>query len=261
MTRLRIDLLVLAGLMGGSLAAAGTAAWGGNSCIECHQRADTVSALPAWYQDQFVHWYGSVHGRKGVACDKCHGGEPSHADKEPAHRGVKSSRDPQSPIYYKNLPETCGKCHQAVYQQFVRSRHYENLKADRLAPTCTTCHGFQMDIGGVAPHQIVGRCTICHNPQQGVKPEVGNLARQTVEEIVQAEHAVQTAQTAVEFAREQGFEPKGAEELLRTARERLRKTAELWHNFRLAAFRQELREIQAVAGEASAAAKRGVLRK
>ena len=257
MTRPRVVLALIVGLVG----SAGAVALGANSCVDCHQRAETVTALPAWYQDQFIHWYGSVHGRKGVTCEKCHGGNPSHMSKKLAHKDVKSSRDRLSPIYYKNIPETCGACHEAVYHQFVQSRHYKNLKADRLAPTCTTCHGFQMDIGGVAPLQIVGRCQMCHNPQQGVKPEVGNLARQTIAGIAEAEHTIRTAEMAVELAREQGREQKGAEQLLSRARDRLKKTGELWHNFKLGAFKQELIGIQKLAGEASAAAKRALLKK
>ena len=254
MARLCIGLVLIIGF----LAAGGTVAWGANSCVECHQQAETVNALPAWYQDQFIHWYGSVHGRKGVTCEKCHGGEPTQSNKKLAHRGVKSPRDPKSPIYYKNLPETCGSCHKGVYQQFIQSRHYENLKADRLAPSCTTCHGFQMDIRGVAPLQLAGRCTICHNPQKGVKPEVAELTRQTFEGITQTEQAIQRAQVAIELVREQGQEAKGAQELLLTARDRLRKTGELWHRFDLGAFKHELMEIQTVAAEAYATAKRAL---
>ena len=257
MKRLCAGLVLTAGLLG----VGGAVASGANSCVECHQRAETVKALPAWYQDQFIHWYGSVHGRKGVTCEKCHGGDPTRADRILAHQGVKSSSDTGSPIYYKNLPETCGSCHKGVYQQFIQSRHYENLKGDRLAPTCTTCHGFQMDIGGVAPLQLAGRCTICHNPQQGVKPEVAELTRQILEGIGQTEHNIQKAQVAIDLAKEQGLKPKGAEELLRTARDRLKKTGVLWHSFRLGAFKQELTEIQRTAGEAYTVAKGAMLRK
>lgn len=238
-----------------------SAVWSGSgsSCVDCHQRAETVTALPAWYQDQFVHWYGSVHGQKGVTCERCHGGDASQTTKTQAHQHLRSSRDPQSPISYKNLPETCGTCHARVSQQFRRSRHYENLKADRLAPTCTTCHGFQMDVGGVTPAHIVGRCTMCHNPQQGVKPEVGTLAKQAVDSVVETEHALQVAQVALALAKERKPAMKDAEVGLRAARERLRRTGELWHNFRLVAFKQELAEIQKMAGEVTAAAKRAML--
>jgi formate-dependent nitrite reductase cytochrome c552 subunit len=205
-----------------------------------------------------VHWYGSVHGKKGVTCDKCHGGDPGQVSKKKAHAGVGSVKDAQSPVYYKNLPETCGTCHRGVYEQFVQSRHYQNLKADRLAPTCTTCHGFQMDIGGVEPLQVAGRCTICHNPQKGVKPEVADLTRQIMDEITRTEQAIQKAQLAVDLAGEQGVEPKEASQMLRSARDRLKKTGDLWHRFHLTNFKQELMEIQATAGQAYRTARQAV---
>lgn len=247
--------------MGVGLGAPGAAALGANSCVDCHQRPETVAALPAWYQDQFIHWYGSVHGRRGVTCEKCHGGDPDQTGKKLAHQNVKSAGDPRSRIYYKNLPETCGACHEAVYRQFVESRHYRNLKADWLAPTCTTCHGFQMDIRGVVPLQVVGRCQMCHGQVRGVKPEIGKLARQSAEGIAEAEHAIRSAQLLLELAGEQGRKSREAEELLRTAQDRLRKTGELWHNFQLGAFRQELGEIQKMAEKAAAGAKQAMMKK
>lgn len=238
-----------------------TVAQGANSCVDCHQRVEADRPLPPWYLDQFLHWYGSIHGRKGVTCEQCHGGDPALAEKKLAHQGVKSSKDPKSPIYYKRLPETCGSCHKGVAQQFIQSRHYKNLKDDRLAPTCTTCHGFEMDIGAVKPPQLMGRCNICHNPQRGVKPEVADLARQILEEIIQTERVIERAQMAAALAREEGIVPEEAEGMLTTARDRLKKSEELWHSFRLDAFRQELAEIQSLAGKAYISAKQKILKK
>jgi formate-dependent nitrite reductase cytochrome c552 subunit len=211
---------------------------------------ETIKALPAWYQDAFVHWYGSVHGKKGVTCDKCHGGQAEQQDKEKAHLGLRPSRDPKSPIYYTNVPETCGSCHEGVYQQFVKSRHYQNLKADRLAPTCTTCHGFQMDIQPVQPLRIAWRCTLCHNPERGIRPEIANLAKEVLERVSQTEHAIHKAQLSIELAREQGLESKKAEKLLEEARQRFAKTGSFWHAFRLKEFEKELMEIREAAGKA-----------
>lgn len=239
----------------------GALALSANSCVECHKEVAAENTLQIWSQNQFIHWYGSVHGRKSVTCEKCHGGNPGHTNKKLAHQGVKSSKDPRSSIYYKNLPETCGSCHKGVYQQFIQSRHYKNLKAERLAPTCTTCHGFEMDIGAVRPLQLMGRCTICHNPQSGVKPDAADLARQSLEDVTHTEQSIQKAQTLIDLAREEGLEPKSAEELLRMARSRLEKTRELWHTFQLDAFKQELMEIQELAGKAYTSAKHVALEK
>jgi len=120
-----------------------------NSCVDCHSKNVTANKLAPWLANSFDVWSRSVHGVNGVVCNNCHGGDPGAVDKEKAHVGVRGSSDPSSPIYYENVPETCGKCHTKVYEKFVQSKHYKNLKAGRLAPTCTTCHGFHMDIAKV----------------------------------------------------------------------------------------------------------------
>ncbi len=111
-----------------------------------------------------------------------------------------------------------------------------------------------MDINAVVPLQIAGRCALCHNARQGVKPEVADLTAKTLEGIAETEHAIRRAEAAIELAREQGRDPKGVERLLKTARDRLKNTGALWHSFRLSAFHQELSGIRAVAGEAYSAA-------
>lgn len=252
-----VTLVVIAGFSGGGAKAAPDA----NRCVECHQRAETVKALPSWYQDQFVHWYGSVHGKAGVTCERCHEGTPAQPDKKRAHEGVRPAGDPKSPIYYQNLPETCGACHKKAYQHFTQTRHYTNLKADRLAPTCTTCHGFQMDIRGISLPHLVGRCTLCHNPKQGVKPEVADQAREAFEGIVHAEEEIEKTDGVIDFAREKGGQTKEAEKLLSQARDRLRRTGDLWHDFRLGAFKQELREIEAMVKAAHEGAVQGILKR
>jgi hypothetical protein len=255
---LKSVVLILAGIALSVLIGGERIARGANSCVACHRQAGTLKALPAWYQDAYVHWYGSVHGKKGVTCDRCHGGDPGQADKKKAHLGILPSTDSKSPIYYKNLPETCGGCHKEVYRAFSQSRHYQNLKADRLAPTCTTCHGFQMDIGPVSRLQMAGRCPVCHNPQKGVKPEVVELTRRILEKTVQTEQAIENAQAALELAGKAGKKAKGAENKIRLARKRLEGTGTYWHRFQLADFDRELSDIESEAREASDAALRAM---
>ncbi len=246
MNRFWVAMILLAGFPGMVNPEASAA----NSCVDCHQQTKTIEALPAWYQDPFIHWTGSVHGKNQVSCEKCHGGNPSKTEKQSAHQGLKASRDPGSPTHFKNLPETCGSCHKKVYQHFVRSRHYINLKTDRLAPTCTTCHGFQMDLHGVSPLEIAGRCRICHNLTQGVKPEISELAMDIMEEIVQINRVIQKTRLAIELARERGIGTEESEESLKAASLRLKQTGALWHKFNLGPFKKELSEVRAQANQA-----------
>jgi formate-dependent nitrite reductase cytochrome c552 subunit len=211
---------------------------------------ETIQDLPAWYQDLFIHWYGSVHGEKGITCDQCHGGDPQQSKKSKAHLGVLSSKKLKSPIYFKNIPETCGSCHSGVFQEFKKGLHYQNLKKDRLAPTCTTCHGFQMDIQAVIPLRIVGRCTICHNIDQKIKPEVPDIAKQALAESEKARKKIELAQFMIDLGKEEGRELKEAKALLEDSRGRLKKSGELWHRFHLDEFKKELDAIQNLADKA-----------
>lgn len=221
-----------------------------NRCVECHRRVETVRAFPAWARDQITHWYGAVHGRVGVTCEKCHGGDPRAANKDVAHVGVVSPRRPQSPLYYKNVQEACGRCHAQVYQQFMQSDHYDVLKADHVAPSCTTCHGFEMDMGAVTPTQLVERCALCHNESRGQSPEVQTQARDAMQGSARVARAIERANWAVEFARDRNLDVMVPAALVDNARTRLRRTGELWHRFKLDMFTEELAAIQRVADRA-----------
>ena len=137
-----------------------------NSCIECHKNLPPGSYTGHKYSD----YTGSVHERAGVRCEACHGGDPVRSDKTSAHTGVYHSSDPKSPIYFKNVPQTCGKCHGEELVNFSRSKHYAELKMSGRGPSCVTCHG-SMGTFILTSNQIKEFCTICHNPQKGILPD------------------------------------------------------------------------------------------
>lgn len=232
-----------------------------NSCVACHRRVETVRAFPAWAQDQFIHWYGAVHGRAGVTCDRCHGGDPTAAAKEAAHQGMLGAEDVNSPIYYKNVPRTCGQCHTDVYEAFTKSAHYKELVADHLAPSCTTCHGFEMDTDAVTPTQLVERCTVCHNAERGVKPEVVRQARAALDEIAATKHAVEEARLTADLAEEQGADAAAARQLIGQAKAKLDASAVHWHSFNIGAFDSELDTVRVQAETARTQAMNALLGK
>ncbi len=230
-----------------------------NSCVACHQRAETVRAFPPWAQDQFVHWYGAVHGKAGVTCEQCHGGDAAAPGKKQAHRGVHTSREARSPIYYKNVPQTCGKCHAAVLDSFADSHHYQELISDRLAPSCNTCHGFQMDVRAVTPTQLLSRCALCHSQERGTKPAVMGQARAALDAVGEAEAAIQEAQVTLDLAREQGLDTSTAETLLQSARDQFGRTGIQWHSFQLDDFKQDVVRVRAKAEKARALAMHAIV--
>ncbi len=143
-----------------------------NSCVECHSQLTGDSFVGA----KSHAWKGSVHQRRGVTCEKCHGGNPGASGQKEAHSGVLGSRSAQSPVYYKNIPSTCGKCHGAEFYKFTQSFHYRKLESAGKGPDCVTCHG-SMVTTVLAPDTVEAVCERCHNERLGVLPYIPKKAK------------------------------------------------------------------------------------
>ncbi|MBI4531990.1 MAG: cytochrome b/b6 domain-containing protein, partial [Candidatus Latescibacteria bacterium] len=109
-----------------------------------------------------------THGVHGIAlsrgmtdaasCNDCHG----------SHR-LQSANDPTSPIFRQNIPSTCSKCHNEVYQTYETGIHGQAVVAgNRDAPVCIDCHGEHEIIppsdpaSPVSPRNISTTCSACH---------------------------------------------------------------------------------------------------
>lgn len=121
-------------------------------CGKCHSDAEYMRRFrPGLAVDQVQKYATSHHGQllaegaQDVAtCVSCHG---SH--------GIRTTKDPLSPVFPTNVPETCAGCHgdaqhMAPYQistdQFVQYQNSVHGKAllerrDIGAPACNDCHG------------------------------------------------------------------------------------------------------------------------
>lgn len=143
-------------------------------CARCH--ADVRKMNPYGIPtDQHAQYLTSKHGEALAAgkndvatCVSCHN---AHA--------ILKVRDPQSPVFPKNIPATCGKCHsdRNLMEKHGKSSNAETLyrmsvhadlllnKSDLSAPTCVTCHG---NHGATPPgHAVVSTvCGKCHAGQQ-----------------------------------------------------------------------------------------------
>ena len=143
-----------------------------NSCVHCHSRLSGTSFVGV----KSHSWSGSVHQKNGVTCDKCHGGNPRASSEKEAHKGVLGSRNPKSPVYYKNVPTTCGKCHGAEFYKFTQSLHFRRLESTGQGPDCVTCHG-SMVTTVLMPDTVATVCERCHNDRMGIFPFIPQKAK------------------------------------------------------------------------------------
>ena len=148
-----------------------------SSCVHCHGNPDLYVKernLYEYYQD----WLQSPHAVADLSCENCHGGDPNAQTVATAHPDELPLTDPQSPLYYKNQPQTCGTCHVDKVEQFRESKHYKALVADTLAPTCTTCHR-AMNRRPYYRDILVYACKTCHNEENAARlPLVADRAEE-----------------------------------------------------------------------------------
>ncbi len=143
-----------------------------NSCVHCHSQLPSTSFVGV----KSHSWKGSIHQKKGVTCDKCHGGNPLASGEKEAHRGVLGSSNPESMVYYKNVPATCGRCHGAEFYKFNQSLHYSRLESTGQGPDCVTCHG-SMVTTILIPDTVAAVCARCHNERMGIFPYIPQKAK------------------------------------------------------------------------------------
>jgi Cytochrome c3 len=98
-----------------------------DNCSACHRQQKDNSV--------FTIFKTSTHGRGGITCNRCHGGDPSQAEKTKAH----TDRFVGKPDTAGTL-EMCGRCHRQALEFFKGSRHVAaRPNAARL--DCVECHG------------------------------------------------------------------------------------------------------------------------
>lgn len=203
-----------------------------NKCVACH----TQITQPVALSNRYFEWHSSVHRDAGVSCEKCHGGDPAATDKTRAHVGILPYSNAQSKIHYRNVATTCKSCHQGITDTFLESKHYQNLKATGLGPSCSTCHAHMATEVVLSPQQTSSLCAYCHNTINGAlppRPEISEKAEAVM-------HALNRADVAVAWAasllRESDMKRLNVavERVQVTAAQGMLKDAKFtWHSFNL----------------------------
>ena len=106
-------------------------------CATCHADRSLVERFSIPVVQPVEAYRLGVHGRavssgtRAAICSDCHG---SHE--------IRRGADPRSTIWRNHVPDTCGKCHEAIADKFRQSVHGQALaQGVKSAPVCTDCHG------------------------------------------------------------------------------------------------------------------------
>lgn len=142
-------------------------------CARCH--GDPVYMRkynPNLPTDQYLKYLTSQHGKRNAlgdpdvaVCISCHG----------AH-GIRSKKDPFSPVYPMNIPGTCAECHSdsklmephglpvKQHWDYSQSVHGQALlfRGNRAAPHCASCHGSH-EAAKPGTIAIGNVCAQCHS--------------------------------------------------------------------------------------------------
>lgn len=119
-------------------------------CLQCH------ATLPETYSRPVTLWRGSIHAANGIACNDCHGGNPTDAATamSPAQGflGVPAEEE---------IPAFCGRCHVGVLKDYLSSQHGQALGSG--GPTCVTCHGSHQIVQATLELINESLCSRCHS--------------------------------------------------------------------------------------------------
>lgn len=206
-----------------------------NSCITCHEDL-TAKNVSVNYQ----RWSDSVHSSYFVTCDACHGGNPNVNSQAEAHSSLKNVTDPQSPIYYKNVPETCGKCHETELSHFKNTMHYQRLRAESSAPSCATCHkphSFKV----LKASELSPLCSVCHNEKdQATSANVPVDAKRALEMATELQNEIVKSTNSISEAKAKGIDVSLAQNDLDKAIYVMKDVPSLWHSFNLKNFDKQI---------------------
>ncbi len=157
-------------------------------CSDCHREVKKIPhpeklespECGLCHKKEYFEHVESIHGRaikEGVKeaahCYDCHG----------SHKIVKVEKE-ESPVYYKNLPETCGRCHgkeeiaekyripiRNPYQLYEESVHYYAILKGKKGAICSDCHGVHdIDVSTspkskINKYRIPETCSKCHKKE------------------------------------------------------------------------------------------------
>jgi hypothetical protein len=139
------------------------------TCSACHEDMHVVVKYNIHKEMPYHEYVNSVHGKalfeKGLVqfaavCTDCH--------------GVHNIQGVGAPHLMARQPQTCGRCHELIFEKYKRSIHGQQALAGNAdAPLCIDCHGEhgiaspKEDGSPTSPEKVLDTCSTCH-----ARPEI-----------------------------------------------------------------------------------------
>ena len=196
------------------------------SCVACHKNPDFLVQNKRLHE-YFQNWRSSVHGQEDVSCEDCHDGNPELAEKDAAHGSAISADNEASPVNFRNIPQTCGLCHEDILEGFSKSEHFEHIvakKQEKQGPTCVTCHR-SMNVEVLNVNSVRESCARCHNEEKNNHPENPEKAEHILNRFLSIHRLYRYIN--------KNAEPEEAQALFASIDPLLRALSVTWHTFDL----------------------------
>jgi len=203
-----------------------------DSCVDCHRNPDFLVQNKKLY-DYFRDWQLSIHEQNDVSCSDCHGGFPEITDKKGAHGGEVGEEGKYNAVNFRNVPDTCGQCHDEFLEAYLGSNHFKHLakkKQEKQGPNCVTCHG-SMNTSVLDVTTVEAACTRCHSEETGNKPEIPGEARGILNKFLSIDRFHRYLSVRLK--------PEEKDVFLKDADARTHSLAVSWHSFDLKRIERE----------------------
>ncbi len=140
------------------------------TCGSCHENLDIIKKHDILVAKPIKVYGSSVHGKAAwgglsmaATCNDCHSSDNT------AHK-ILSPKDRTSSINHFNIPNTCGKCHTSIANDYWDGIHGKLVnRGETDSPVCTDCHGEHGILSPKDPRSPVSparvaeaTCSPCH---------------------------------------------------------------------------------------------------
>lgn len=109
------------------------------SCGNCHEKLEVMQHLGLRGESPISKYHGSVHDK--ILHEDPDGNAPTCISCHDYHKILRKT-NPQCIFNKRNIPQTCGNCHEQIWGEYKQSIHWQAIERGHVeSPACNNCHG------------------------------------------------------------------------------------------------------------------------